>query len=104
MVFGFSMALFTSSELIKCLLLLPRDQALLETDAPHGTPPKFLNFGQRVTRLPAGGCIWPLTLWASTILGVTPDDLQASHKAIFQRMYGKDFDATIIDVDEDDDY
>ena len=94
------MALFSSSELIKCLLLAPRDQALLETDAPHGTPPKFLHFGSMVTRLATGGCIWPLTLFASTILGYTPDELQKQHRVIFQKMYGKDFDKNIVDVDE----
>ena len=86
------MALFNNPELIKCMTVLPRDQSLLETDAPHGGVPPELNFGDCVTKLKTGGAIWPLTIWAATILETTPQKLEENHRQTFMRIYGKDFE------------
>ena len=86
--------------MIKCLMVLPRDQSLLETDAPHGGVPPELNFGEFVTKLKTGGAIWPLTIWAATILETTPEKLQETHRQTFMRIYGKDFEKGVPGEDD----
>ena len=43
-ILGFSQALFSNPTLVKCLMICPEGQHLLETDSPHGTVPTFLHF------------------------------------------------------------
>ena len=86
------MALFSNPEMIKCMMILPRDQALLETDSPHGSIPRHLDFGDSVTKQKAAGIIWPLTLWAAMILDTTPEQLQNQHRQTFKKIYGNDFE------------
>ena len=51
-------------------------------DAPHGGVPPELNFGECVTKLKTGGAIWPLTIWAATILETAPEKLQTAPAAV----------------------
>ena len=90
-VFGFSQALNQNQMTVKCLMLSPEGQSLLETDCPTGSIPKFLKFpGMREGSTKSEpGDVWYLTLLAAAILEKDSLDLEEEHKETIEEFYEK---------------
>ena len=98
-MFGFSQTLYQDANSVKCLMLCPYGQHLLETDSLALLLPTFIKM-EGMEKPDRPGSIWYLTLMAASILNVEPMELEVQHQNTMENLYGKDFLKGVVTKEE----